>query len=61
MQLDSPKDELIAVGVEGEIETSLNITAGREGGRTVWNIQEVQKAYTEDVSVSPHVSTGQTI
>lgn len=53
--LDSPKEELIAVGVEGEIETSLNITAGKEGGRTVWNIQEVQKSYTEDVSMEDRV------
>ena len=52
LELRSSMEELIAVGVEGEIETSLNITAVDEGGvsTVVWYVKEVQKPYTEEVS-----------
>lgn len=37
------------MGTQGMIETTLNITAGSEGGPVVWKVEEVVKPYSQVV------------
>ena len=50
VQLDSPATQLLAVGTQGEIQSTLNVTAGEEGGTVVWQVEEVIMPFTEEVS-----------
>lgn len=50
LQLKSPTEQLVAVGTQGTIESTLNITAGTEGGAVVWELEEVITSFSEEVS-----------
>ena len=50
VQLDAPATQLLAVGTQGEIKSTLNVTAGEEGGTVVWQVEEIVRPYTEGVS-----------
>lgn len=49
IQLESTDEELVTVSIEGTIESTLNVTAGTEGGRMVWQVEEVVKPFSEEV------------
>lgn len=50
MELEAPSYELFAWGIQGTISSTLNITAGREGGPVVWKVEEVAEVHPNEVS-----------
>lgn len=50
LQLESPTEQLVAVGTQGTIDSTLNITAGTEAGRVVWEVMEMTRSFSEEVS-----------
>lgn len=50
LQLEAPNEQLVTVGTQGMIESTLNISAGNEGGRVVWEVEEVTRSFSEEVS-----------
>ncbi|CAN0548267.1 unnamed protein product, partial [Ectocarpus sp. 12 AP-2014] len=46
------------VGIQGTISSTLNITAGREGGPVVWKVEEVAEVHPTEAltwSIVPNV------
>eukprot|EP00903_Cladosiphon_okamuranus_P009052 g8654.t1 len=48
LQLESPTEQLVTLGTQGTIESTLNITAGTEGGAVVWEVEEVTRSFSEE-------------
>lgn len=51
VKLAAPDQSLIATGVNGTIESTLNVTAGGEGGMVVWQVEEKETTFSKKVRV----------